>query len=75
MTTQKRKISISLDSDLVSELERDRNAISAQINDAVRSELDRRRRLRLLGEMLDEWSERDGPPDERLVGKYMDLLS
>ncbi|MCC5950969.1 MAG: type II toxin-antitoxin system CcdA family antitoxin [Acidimicrobiia bacterium] len=74
MTTTKRKVSVSLDEDLVAELEAGDEALSAQVNDAVRSELERRRHHRLLTELLDELDAIQGPPDERLVRKYTDLL-
>jgi metal-responsive CopG/Arc/MetJ family transcriptional regulator len=74
MTTTKRKVSVSLDEDLVSELEAGGEALSTQINDAVRFEIERRRRHRLLGEMLDGLARSHGPADEQLVRKYMDLL-
>lgn len=75
MTTTKRKVSVSLDEELVAELEAGGEALSSQVNDAVRSELARRRRQRLLDEMLDEYERIDGPPHEGLVAKYMDLLA
>ncbi|MDH4279090.1 MAG: type II toxin-antitoxin system CcdA family antitoxin [Acidimicrobiia bacterium] len=75
MTTTKRKVSVSLDEELVAELEAGGEALSSQVNDAVRSELARRRRQRLLDEMLEEYQRIDGPPDEALVAKYMDLLA
>ncbi len=74
MTTTKRKVSVSLDEDLVTELEAGGEALSSQVNEAVRMELGRRRRHRLLGEMLDEFESANGPVDEKLVQKYMDLL-
>jgi antitoxin CcdA len=74
VTATKRKVSVSLDHDLVDELEAGDEALSTQVNDAVRNELERRRRHRLLGEMLDELEEQDGPVDEALVEKYMLLL-
>lgn len=74
MTTTKRKISVSLDEDLVAELEAGGEALSSQVNDAVRLELNRRRRHRLLDELLDELESTRGPVDEKLVRKYMDLL-
>ncbi|MCU1358063.1 MAG: hypothetical protein JWM89_3481 [Acidimicrobiales bacterium] len=74
MTTTKRKLSVSLDEDLVAELEAGGEALSAQVNDAVRLELHRRRQHRLLGEMLDEFEASAGPIDENLVTKYLDLL-
>jgi len=75
MTTKKRKVSVSLDEDLVAELASGGEALSSQVNDAVRLELERRRRHRLLGEMLDELTAAHGPVDERLVRKYADLLA
>jgi hypothetical protein len=74
MTTTKRKVSVSLDEDLVAELEGGDEALSSQVNDAVRLELTRRRRHRLLGQMLDEFESTSGPVNEKLVRKYMDLL-
>jgi antitoxin CcdA len=71
----KRKISVSLDEDLVEELEAGGEALSAQVNEAIRVELTRRRRQRLLREMLDELDEALGPPDEDLVRQFMDQLS
>ena len=75
MTTTKRKVSVSLDEELVAELEAGGEALSSQVNDAVRNELARRRRQRLLGEMLEEYERIEGPPDEAMVVKYMDLLA
>lgn len=75
MTTTKRKVSVSLDEDLVAELENGDEALSSQVNTAVRLELDRRRRHRLLDEMLDEFTAIHGPVDEKLVRKYTDLLA
>ena len=74
MPTTKRKVSVSLDEDLVEELESGGEGLSFQVNDALRSELKRRRRHRLLGEMLNEFDETHGPVNEKLVQKYMDLL-
>lgn len=74
MTTAKRKVSISLDEDLVAELEREDQGLSTQVNSAVRAELERRRRTRLLTEMLDRLDAEQGPVDESLVEKYTGLL-
>jgi metal-responsive CopG/Arc/MetJ family transcriptional regulator len=74
MTTTKRKISVSLDEDLVEELEIGGEGLSSQVNEAIRAELQRRRRQRLLGEMLDGFEATHGPVNEKLVQKYMDLL-
>jgi post-segregation antitoxin (ccd killing protein) len=74
VTITKRKISVSLDEDLVAELEASDESLSAQVNDAVRADLEHRRRHRLLGEMLDAMEKEDGPVDEELVRYFMDLL-
>ena len=74
MTTTKRKVSVSLDEDLVAELEAGDEALSTQVNEAIRVELNRRRRQRNLGEFLDGLDAEHGAPDEALVRKYMDLL-
>lgn len=74
MTTTKRKVSVSLDEDLVAELEAGGDAVSTQVNDAVRLELERRRRHRLLAQMLDELDAEHGPGDERLVARFIELL-
>ena len=74
MTTTKRKISVSLDEDLVEELEAGGETVSAQVNEAIRSDLSRRRRFRLLEQMLDELEVSHGPVNEKLVQKYIDLL-
>lgn len=74
MTIAKRKVSISLDEDLVEELEREGQALSAQINVAVRQELEHRQRQRLLVELLDQLDAEHGPVDESRVEKYVRLL-
>jgi antitoxin CcdA len=74
MTLPKRKVSLSLDEDLVEELEREDQGLSAQVNVAVRAELERRRRQRLLVELLDQLDAEHGPVDESLVEKYIGLL-
>jgi antitoxin CcdA len=74
MTSAKRKISVSLDEDLVEELEKEKLALSTQVNVAVRAELERRRRQRLLTELLDQLDAEHGPVDEALIQKYVGLL-
>jgi len=74
MSTAKRKVSVSLDEDLVEELEREDQGLSAQVNLALRAELERRRRNRLLVELLDQLDAEHGPVDESLVEKYAGLL-
>lgn len=70
----KRKVSISLDADLVEELEANGGALSAQVNEAIRADVERKRRHRRLGELLDELEARNGPVDEELVAMYAELL-
>jgi len=74
MNLPKRKVSVSLDEDLVAELEREKQGLSAQVNAAVRAELERRRRHRLLVEFLDQLDSERGPVDEALIEKYVGLL-
>jgi post-segregation antitoxin (ccd killing protein) len=71
MTLAKRKVSISLDEDLVEELEREGHALSTQVNAAVRAEIEHRRRQRLLVELLDQLDAKHGPVEESLVEKYL----
>ena len=71
MTLPKRKVSVSLDGDLVAELEAGVESLSAQINAAVRADLGRRRRQRLLTELLDHFDAEYGPVDEALIQKYV----
>ena len=75
MATTKRKVSISLDEELASALEAGSESLSSQVNEAVRIEFMRRRRRVLLDEMLDEFERSEGPVDEALVDKYMELLA
>lgn len=75
MTAPKRKVSVSLDSDLVDELEAADEALSSQVNQAIRNELEIRRRQRQLRRYLDELETLHGPPDQKLVDKYTALLS
>jgi hypothetical protein len=70
----KRKVSVSLDEDLVAELEAADEALSGQVNEAIRAEVERRRRNRLLTGMLDSLDAEYGPVDEALVAKYAELL-
>jgi len=74
MSLTKRKVSVSLDEDLVEELKREDEGLSAQVNAAVSAELERRRRHRLLVELLDRLDAERGPVDESLVEKYVGLL-
>ena len=46
MTSTKRKVSLLLDEELIAELASDVEGLSSQVNDAVRAEVERRRRHR-----------------------------
>lgn len=72
--TVKRKISVSLDEDVLQELERSDEPVSVQVNDALRRALQARRRSRLLGDLLEELETARGGVDEVLVEKYTQLL-
>jgi post-segregation antitoxin (ccd killing protein) len=75
MSLTKRKVSVSLDEDLVEELEREDEGLSAQVNAAVSAEVERRRHHRLLVELLDQLDAEHGPVDESLVARYAGLLA
>ena len=74
MSSTKRKVSVSLDATLVAELEAGEESLSAQVNTAVKAEFERRRRQRLLTELLDRLDAEQGPVPEALIAKYMRLL-
>lgn len=65
---------MSVDEDLVAELEASGEPVPAQVNDALRAQLARQRRQRLLREWLDQMEAEDGPLDEGEVQRFMDLL-
>jgi antitoxin CcdA len=76
--TSKRKVSLTLDADIVDELgDQGGTALSSQVNDALRLEISRRRRQRALGSLLERLAEEDGPlRDGELedVGRFEQLL-
>lgn len=74
MTVAKRKLSITLDEDLVAELESADETVSAQINQAVRDRLNSLRQQRLLREMLDGLDAIHGPVDEDIIAKYDEMM-
>ena len=75
--TTKRKVSLTLDDDLVEALGDDA-ALSAQVNEAIRYEVDRRRRHRSLLALLARLDEVDGPldtpEDEAEIERFTRLL-
>jgi post-segregation antitoxin (ccd killing protein) len=64
MTGQpKRKISVTLDADLVADLEAEGENLSAHLNAALRADLEHRRRRKALGMLLDTLAEERGSLD------------
>ena len=75
----KRKVSITLDADLVAALEADGSTtLSAEVNSALRAEFTRRKRRQALADLLDhladERGELDTPEDQAEIARYMRLL-
>jgi antitoxin CcdA len=74
----KRKVSVTVDADLIAEIESSGENLSAQVNLALRDELARRRRFRALGAFLDSLaSDRgalDTPEDEAEIARFTHLL-
>jgi antitoxin component of MazEF toxin-antitoxin module len=75
----KRKISVTIDADLVAALEADSGTtLSAEVNSALRAEFSRRRRQQALADLLDHLADERGrldtPEDEAEITRYMRLL-
>jgi antitoxin component of MazEF toxin-antitoxin module len=75
----KRKVSITLDADLVEAMEADAGTtLSAEVNSALRAEFTRRKRQQALANLLDHLAEERGkldtPDDEAEIARYMRLL-
>ena len=75
----KRKVSVTLDADLVAALEAGGGTtLSAEVNSALRAEFTRRKRQQALADLLDHLAaERGGldtPEDEAEMARYMRLL-
>ena len=78
-STGKRKVSVTLDADLVAAIEAEGGeSLSAEVNSALRAEFARRRRQQALGELLDhlarERGSLDTPEDDAEIVRYMRLL-
>jgi hypothetical protein len=78
MPTPKRKVSVTLDEDLVAALESDGGGLSARVNAALRADLARRKREDALGELLKRLDAEHGPldsaDDEAEIARLMTLL-
>ena len=75
----KRKVSVTLDADLVAALESDSSTtLSAEVNSALRAEFTRRARQQALAELLNHLAEERGaldtPEDDAEIARYMRLL-
>jgi hypothetical protein len=75
----KRKVSVTLDADLVAALEAEgETTLSAEVNSVLRAEFTRRKRQRALADLLDHLAEERGrldtPEDEAEIARYMRLL-
>ncbi len=80
MTPQpKRKVSVTLDADLVAALEAEGGTtLSAEVNSALRAEFTRRKRAEALADLLDHLADERGrletAEDEAEIARYMRLL-
>ena len=75
----KRKVSVTLDADLVAAMEADNGTtLSAEVNSALRAEVTRRKRHQALADLLDHLADErgrlDAPEDEAEIARYMRLL-
>lgn len=75
----KRKVSVTLDADLLAALEAEGGTtLSAEVNSALRAEFTRRKRRQALADLLDHLAEERGaldtPEDEAEIARYMRLL-
>jgi antitoxin CcdA len=75
----KRKVSVTLDADLVAALEAGSDTtLSAEVNSALRAEFARRQRQQALTDLLDHLADErgklDSPEDEAEIARYMRLL-
>ena len=75
----KRKVSVTLDADLVAAMEADGSTtLSAEVNSALRAEFTRRKRQQALADLLDHLADERGrldtPEDEAEIARYIRLL-
>lgn len=78
-TLSKRKVSVTLDADLVAAVEADDSTtLSAEVNSALRAEFIKRKRQQALADLLDhlagERGSLDTPEDEAEIARYVRLL-
>jgi antitoxin CcdA len=75
----KRKVSVTLDADLVAAMEADGSTtLSAELNSALRAAFTRRKQQQALADLLDHLADERGgldtPEDETEIARYMRLL-
>jgi antitoxin CcdA len=75
----KRKVSVTLDADLVAAMEADSGTtLSAEVNSVLRAEFTRRKQQQALADLLDRLADERGgldtPEDEAEIARYMRLL-
>ena len=78
-SSAKRKVSVTLDADLVAAMEDDGGTtLSAEVNSALRAEFTRRKRQQALADLLDRLADERGrldtPEDEAEIARYIRLL-
>jgi antitoxin CcdA len=74
----KRKVSVTLDDDLVAEIESEGAGLSHRVNEALRADLAEKRRRRALDTLLEHLAEQNGPldtpEDEAEMHRLMELM-
>ena len=78
-SSAKRKVSVTLDADLVAAMEADASVtLSAEVNSALRAEFTKRKRQQALADLLDHLADERGgldtPEDQAEIARYMRLL-
>ena len=78
-SSSKRKVSVTLDADLVAAVEADGSTtLSAEVNSALRAEFTKRKRQQALADLLDHLADERGrldtPEDEAEIARYVRLL-
>lgn len=75
MAQLKRKVSVTIDDDLVDALQASDDSLSAQVNAAIRVVVEQRMRATRLRRLLDELEAADGPVDEDEVRRFLAFLA
>lgn len=75
MAQLKRKVSVTIDDDLVDALQASDDSLSAQVNAAIRMVVEQRMRATRLRRLLDDLEAADGPVDEDEVRRFLEFLA